>query len=124
MRPPTSAWDEDDGMPSRHVRTFQKTAAKIPQMMTATALIGGRSERSTKLPIVFATAVPTINGPRNSKIATRTTAWTGVMALDAMTVAMMFDASWKPFVKSKITTMATATTDSTTTGSIALPSPR
>ena len=77
------------------------------------------------MPIVFATAVPTINGPRNSKIATRTTAFDGVMALDAMTVAMMFDASWKPFVKSKITTMATATkTDSTTTGSIALPSPR
>ena len=96
--PPVSACEDEDGMPNHHVPRFQTIAPMMPQKITVTALTGSTPSRLTNLPIVFATAVPPRMGPRNSKVATMTTACTGVIARDAMTVATMFDASWKPLV--------------------------
>ncbi len=70
----------------------------IPQKITTIALVASRSPTSTNLPIVFATAVPPRIGPRNSKMPTTITACTGVIAREAITVAMMFAASWNPLV--------------------------
>ena len=62
------------------------------------AVFCGRVPTSMNLPMVLATAVPPNNGPRNSNVATTMTACTGVSAREAIVVAMMFDASWKPLV--------------------------
>ncbi len=98
IRPPTSACDDDDGMPSHQVPRFQTMAPIRPQSRIDSEISGATSSSVTNLPIVLATAVPPSNGPRNSKVPTITTAWTGVIARDAMTVATMLAASWKPLV--------------------------
>lgn len=85
-------------MPNHQVPRFHTMAPMIPQKMTVTAFSAGSGDTSTNLPIVLATAVPPRMGPRNSNVATITTAWIGVMAREAMTVATMFEASWNPFV--------------------------
>ena len=73
-------------------------APTMPERTMMTARPGSRLPTSMNLPMVLATAVPPRIGPRNSKTATTTTAWTGVIAREAMTVAMMLEASWKPLV--------------------------
>lgn len=73
-------------------------APTMPERTITTAVPGSRVPTSMNLPIVFATAVPPRIGPRNSNSATTQTAWIGVIAREAMTVAMMFDASWNPLV--------------------------
>lgn len=80
-------------MPKRQVMRFQATAPRIPDKTRVRASAVGSPSRLTNPPIVSATAVPTISGPRNSNTATRQTARTGVMAREAMTVATMFEAS-------------------------------
>ena len=85
-------------MPNHQVIRFQKMAPESPQRMIVTEKTSLTPSRSTNLPMVLATAVPPSRGPRNSKVATMATAWTGVRAREAMGVAMMLDASWKPLV--------------------------
>ena len=85
-------------MPNHQVPRFHVMAPMMPQSTMIIAVFCGRVPTSMNLPIVLATAVPPRIGPRNSKVATMMTAWTGVIARDAMVVAMMFEASWKPFV--------------------------
>ena len=80
-------------MPNHQVPRFQVMAPTMPQRMIAMASSDCRSLISTNLPMVLATAVPPSTGPRNSKIATMMTACTGVIAREAMTVAMMLEAS-------------------------------
>ena len=73
-------------------------APTSPQRRMDSESTGATPSRATNLPIVLATAVPPSSGPRNSKTPTMTTACAGVMARDAITVATMLAASWKPFV--------------------------
>jgi len=97
-RPPTSACEDEDGMPNHQVPRFHTMAPMIPQRTMIMAVFCGRVPTSMNLPMVLATAVPPNNGPRNSNVATTMTACTGVSAREAIVVAMMFDASWKPLV--------------------------
>ena len=76
-------------------------------------IASGSIREVTNVPMVLATAVPPSSGPRNSKKATSSTACTGVIAREAMTVAMMLAASWNPLVYSNTSTNATAMTVST-----------
>jgi hypothetical protein len=57
------------------------------------AAMRGTSSSTTNLPMVLATAVPPSSGPRNSKTPTISTACTGVMAREAITLATMLAAS-------------------------------
>ncbi len=70
-RPPTSAWPELDGSPSRHVTTFQRVAPSAPAPMTATPLAAGTV---TMPAMVSATAVPTSTAPSMLKTAESATA--------------------------------------------------
>ena len=54
------------------------------------------------LPIVFATAVPTVNAARKLKDAAQITAGSGLSTRVPTTVAMEFAESWKPLLKSKM----------------------
>ena len=93
IRPPTSACDDDDGMPKYQVARFQTMAPTRPHIRIASESTACTSPRVTNLPIVLATAVPPSKGPRNSKVPTMMTAWIGVIARDAMIVATMLAAS-------------------------------
>ena len=104
-KPPTSACDEEEGMPSHQVPRFHAMAPSRPHSTIISASTRSISSSVMNLPMVLATAVPPSSGPRNSKKATSSTACTGVIAREAMTVAMMLAASWKPLVYSKIRTM-------------------
>jgi hypothetical protein len=85
-------------MPKYQVPRFQTMAPTSPLIRMANDRTACTSPRVTNLPIVLATAVPPSRGPRNSKVPTMMTACIGVMARDAMIVATMFAASWKPLV--------------------------
>lgn len=65
-RPPTSAWDELEGMPIFQVRRFQNIAPIRAAMMIFSLTKSG--ELTISPPIVFATPVETI-APRKFKIA-------------------------------------------------------
>ena len=93
IRPPTSACEDDDGKPRHHVIRFHTIAPTSPASKMANARSAGKLPRSTKPPIVFATAVPPSSGPRNSKVPTTITARAGLIARDAITVATTFAAS-------------------------------
>ena len=69
-----------------------------PQRMIVRDASESSALTSMNLPMVFATAVPPRTGPMKWKAPTRITACIGVMAREATTVAIMFEASWKPFV--------------------------
>ena len=98
ISPPTSAWEDEDGRPRHQVSRFQAIAPISPASTTTIAWLAARLLRSTKPPMVLATAVPPSSGPRNSKTPTTATACPGVMAREAMTVATTLAASWKPLV--------------------------
>ena len=68
-------------------------APPTPAAMMTSEVTLARSLTSMNEPMVLATAVPASSGPRNSKNATTQTAWMGVMAREAMTVATMLEAS-------------------------------
>jgi hypothetical protein len=93
ISPPTSACDDEDGMPRHQVTRFQVMAPSSPHSTIVSAVTGLTSSSVTKLPMVLATAVPPSSGPRNSKNATTSTACAGVMAREAITVATMLAAS-------------------------------
>src|SRR3990167_3999055 len=106
--PPTSAWLDDDGRPNHHVKRFQKIAPLRAPMITHALITVGST---MSFPIVFATAVPKIKGPRNSQLAAMIRAADGDIDREAIIVATTFEASWNPFTKSK--TMAIPITRTT-----------
>lgn len=93
ISPPTSACDDDEGMPFHQVTRFQVMAPSSPHSRMVSAAVGAMPSSRTKLPMVLATAVPPSSGPRNSKKPTTSTACAGVMACEAITVATMLAAS-------------------------------
>lgn len=80
-------------MPNHQVPRFQAMAPVTPARMMPSEATPASEPTSMNVPMVSATAVPPRSGPRNSKTATTMTAWIGVMARDAITVATMFEAS-------------------------------
>ena len=110
--PPTSAWPELDGRPSRQVTKFQVTAAARPAPITSTVTSGGTV---TSPPIVSATAAPRNSGPSRLNTDASRIACSGVAARVATKVAIAFDASWSPFVTANPIANSTATTSSVST---------
>ena len=106
-RPPISPCEEEDGSPARQVTRFQamppNSAAATttrPPVPLGTAMM--------PLPTVAATPVPS-RAPTKFIDAPRASAMRGVSARVDTLVAMAFEASWNPLVKSKpraTTTMA------------------
>ena len=96
--PPTRAWPELDGRPSRQVSRFQVTAAARPEPITSTAPAGATV---TMPPIVSATAAPSSSGPSRLNTDASTIACSGVAARVATSVAIALEASWSPFVVAK-----------------------
>src|SRR3990172_9279549 len=98
-RPPTSAWDEDEGIPMYQVIRFHAIAATRAALMTLTWIT---STLSSSSPIVVATATPKRKGAMKWATAARRSARRGRMELEEMGVATTFELSWKPLRKSKI----------------------
>ena len=89
-KPPTSAWDDEDGMPRYQVIIFQVIADNTAAVMT-TSVIAVGSMRS--LPIVSATATPNKKGAIKCASAVKYKATLGRRARDEITVATMLDES-------------------------------
>ena len=96
--PPTRACPDDDGRPSHQVSRFHPVAPASPAPTTATIWVCGTV---TILPMVSATAVPSRTAPAMLKTADSATACPGVAPRVATSVAIAFDASWKPLVSAK-----------------------
>jgi hypothetical protein len=111
-RPPTRAWLELDGSPSRQVVTFQDTAA-VRAAPTTVAVWAGST--SAMLAMVLATAAPSSSGPTMLQTAARAMADPGRAPLVATRVAMALAASLKPLVNAKARMTATASTNVTST---------
>ena len=67
------------------------------------------------LPIVFATAVPTMKSAEKFQVAAQTTAGRGFSTRVPTTVAIEFAESWNPLMKSKTNAMKTMTRMKVTT---------
>ena len=101
------------GSPSHQVIRFQAMAPISP---ANTTLMSTMSSRTSPLPTVLATAVPTRNAATKLKNAAQMTATPGERTRVPTTVAIELALSWKPLMKSKAS--ATSTTSRTkTTGS-------
>src|SRR5215467_13362002 len=87
--PPTSACEDDDGMPAYHVATFQRIAPTRPAKMIGTVTIPWST---IPLAIVAATATE-MNAPAKLRTAARPTATRGGSARVAIVVAMAFAVS-------------------------------
>ena len=111
-RPPTRAWDDDEGMPKYQVPRFQTMAPRRPQSRMEGST-GATPSRTTNLPMVLATAVPE-QRPKKLEDAHHHHGRAGVMAREAITVATMLAASWKPLVGSKRRTTTTVAVASRT----------
>lgn len=95
--PPISAWEELVGSQSHHVMRFQAIAPPSQQNMTRGVT---KAISIIQLPIVFATAVPTINTATKLKNAAQSTAIRGERTRVATIVAIELALSCIPFVKS------------------------
>ena len=111
IRPPTSACEDEEGIPRYQVKRFQTTAPVSPAPMTGTMISG---DTSTILATVSATAAPSRKGPTRFASEAMMTAGTGLAARVATSVAMALAASWKPVVsaKARATRMAATRTRS------------
>ena len=89
-KPPTSAWDEEDGIPRYQVIKFQVIADNTAAVMTTSVTAEG-SMRS--LPIASATATPNKKGAIKCANAVRYKATLGRSARDEITVATMLEES-------------------------------
>src|ERR671936_828966 len=107
--PPIKACDELDGKPNHHVSRFHAIA---PSSAARTVCIVARFASINPFATFFATAVVT-NAPARFATAAINTAIRGVSARVPTEVATAFAVSWKPFVKSKPSAIATTTTSST-----------
>src|SRR5215831_3523874 len=104
--PPTSACDDDEGMPRYHVVTFHRIAPTSPAKTICTV-----TSPSWTIPLAMVAATATeMNAPTKLRIAARPTATRGGSARVAIVVAMALAVSWKPFVKSKTIAAPTAST--------------
>ncbi len=95
---PKRACDELVGSPQYHVNIFQEIAHKSPQNTTVGVTI---LTSIIHFPIVFATAVHTINTATKLKNAAHITAYFGARTRVETIVAIEFALSCIPFVKSK-----------------------
>ncbi len=107
-RPPSRAWDDDDGRPNHQVIRFQVIAPSSAAQTTVGLTTSGTM---SPLEMVLATAVPTTKAARKLNEAAQSTANRGDRTRVATTVAMELALSWKPLMKSK--TRATTITAST-----------
>src|SRR5215469_16481909 len=92
--PPTSACDEEDGIPRNHVATFHVIAPTSPAKMIGTVT----SAWSTIPLAIVAATVTEMKAPTKFRIAARPTAVLGGSARVAIVVAIAFAVSWNPFV--------------------------
>src|SRR5687768_17020773 len=104
--PPISAWLELEGSPRYHVTRFQVIAPTSPAMTTSSVITSGIT---MPFAIVAATSRET-NAPATLSTAAESTAALGDMARVETLVAIEFAVSWKPFVKSKKSAIATTAT--------------
>ncbi len=104
--PPISAWLELEGSPMSHVMRFQVIAPTRPAM-TISSVIASWS--MMPFAIVAATATET-NAPAKLRTAALATATRGLSARVDTLVAIELAVSWKPFVKSKNSAIATTAT--------------
>ena len=86
------------------------TPGDVPRACTATR---SNSAVATSFGSPLVTARPTVKGAMNVKAVSRTMAIPGLIAREAIAVATMSAASWKPLVKSNSATMATTSTSNT-----------
>lgn len=106
--PPTSAWEDDDGMPYSQVMRFHTIPPTSPARTTSRVMT---LASTIPFAIVAATARER-NAPTKFNTADSATAILGRKARVAMDVAMALPVSWKPFVKSKASAVATTRTRS------------
>ncbi len=104
--PPISAWLELEGSPMSHVTRFQVIAPTRPAITTSSVIA---SWSTMPFAIVAATATET-NAPAKLRTAALKTATRGLSARVETLVAIELAVSWKPFVKSKNSAMATTAT--------------
>ena len=95
--PPSSAWDELDGIPRYHVTRFQITA-DIRAAITTVCVMA--SATSKELPMVVATATPNKKGPTKTAPAAIISATLGRSAREEITVATRLELSCNPLRKS------------------------
>jgi hypothetical protein len=106
--PPISACDELDGRPKYHVIRFQLIAPTSPPKTAKRPTELGWTETTS-----FATVAATsseMNAPTKFRIDAYATAIRGGSARVEIVVATTFAVSWNPFVKSKISAVATTIT--------------
>src|ERR687886_2663487 len=106
MRPPISACDELDGSPSHQVAMFQAIAPTRP---ANTTVVSTAAASTMPEPTVAAT-FSEMNAPAKFRTADSPTAKRGDIARVETDVAIAFAVSWKPFVKSKASAVATTMT--------------
>src|SRR5829696_2645431 len=106
--PPISAWDELDGSPKYQVIRFHAIAPTSP-LNTASRPIEVGWISTTSWATVAATSSE-MNAPTKFRIAAYPTAIRGGIARVEIDVATTFAVSWKPFVKSKMSAVATTIT--------------
>src|SRR5919197_6007315 len=114
--PPISACDELDGRPNHHVSRFQAIA---PRSAASSVCCVARFPSMIPFATLFATAVVR-NAPARFATAAISTAIRGVTARVPTDVAMAFAVSWKPFVKSKPSAIATTATNRTSFTALAV----
>ena len=93
-RAPTSACDDDEGMPNHQVMRFQSEAPRSAARTTAwvTLEVSAKPEA-----MVLATAVPVTAPPKFNAAASSTAVRMGRTPVDT-TVAMALAASWNPLM--------------------------
>ncbi len=101
--PPTSACELLDGSPKYHVTRFQTIAPTSP----AKTIVVVTSAWSTMSFAIVAATASDRNAPTKLRIAASVTATRGGSARVEIVVATTFAVSWKPFVKSNASAVAT-----------------
>ena len=89
-KPPTKAWEDEDGIPKYHVIKFQAIADNTAAVITTIVTAPGSMR---PMPIVSATATPNKKGARKCANAVIYKATRGCSAREDITVATIFDES-------------------------------
>ena len=103
-RPPTRAWDDEEGMPNHQVMTFHAMAPHSAPKITALSMIAGDTMPD---PTVIATCSPKTRKATKLKNAAQATAACGVSNRVETISAIELAESWKPFMKSNSSATAT-----------------
>ncbi len=107
IRPPISAWDDEDGMPSAQVTRFQTMAPTRAAKITWASTIEGSM---MPVPMVWATCSPNTMKATKLKNAAQTTANCGRSTRVETMVAIELAASCRPFRKSNSSATAISPT--------------